>query len=519
VTEPQQAPPAAPALSPLGWARWAWRVLTSMRTALILLFLLALGAIPGSLLPQRGVSVEEVQNYFLEHPDLAPVLDRFFLFDVYSSPWYAAIYLLLVVSLVGCVLPRAGAHYRLLRARPPKTPRRLDRMPYSATFETDATPEQVFAEARGLLRGHRIADYGDSLSAETGYLRETGNVVFHLSLVGLLVSVACTAFFGYRGNVLLIEEDAFANTLTSYDAFYPGIAVDSAKIQPFWIRLDEFEASFVEEGGMAGQAASYRADLTYREHPDAPEESHILEVNHPLRVDGAQVYLLGHGYAPTFRVTDADGHVVFDQAVPFLDRGDGNFTSDGVVKVPDIAPEQLGFTGVFLPSAATDDNGDLVSEFPDARNPMVVLKGFVGDLGLDSGNPQSVYQLYTKRMEEIGDSAPLAVGDRWELPGGATIEFTGYRDYVTLLVASDPARPYALASAVAAVLGLLCTLFVQPRRVWVRARRGADGRTVVEIGGLAKTEGAAPLRRFHELATQLNQRLRRSDCQADMEKE
>lgn len=198
MTEPQQAPPAAPALSPLGWARWAWRVLTSMRTALILLFLLALGAIPGSLLPQRGVSVEEVQNYFLEHPDLAPVLDRFFLFDVYSSPWYAAIYLLLVVSLVGCVLPRAGAHYRLLRARPPKTPRRLDRMPYSATFETDATPEQVFAEARGLLRGHRIADYGDSLSAETGYLRETGNVVFHLSLVGLLVSVACTAFFGYR---------------------------------------------------------------------------------------------------------------------------------------------------------------------------------------------------------------------------------------------------------------------------------------------------------------------------------
>ena len=153
MTEPQQAPPAAPALSPLGWARWAWRVLTSMRTALILLVLLALGALPGSLLPQRGVSVEEVQNYFLEHPDLAPVLDRFFLFDVYSSPWYAAIYLLLVVSLVGCVLPRAGAHYRLLRARPPKTPRRLDRMPYSATFETDATPEQVFAEARGRCAG------------------------------------------------------------------------------------------------------------------------------------------------------------------------------------------------------------------------------------------------------------------------------------------------------------------------------------------------------------------------------
>ncbi|HLU97566.1 MAG TPA: cytochrome c biogenesis protein ResB [Thermobifida alba] len=519
MTEPPRTEPSAPALSPLGWARWAWRVLTSMRTALVLLFLLALGAIPGSLLPQRVVSVEQVQNYYLENPDLAPLLDQLFLFDVYASPWYSAIYLLLFISLAGCVLPRAAAHYRLMRARPPRTPRRLDRMPYSATLEVDAAPEQVLAEARELLKGHRIADHGDSLSAETGYLRETGNVVFHLSLLGLLVSLACGSFFGYRGNMLLVEGDAFANTLTSYDAFHPGTAVDPAAIQPFWMRLDDFEASFVEEGGMTGQAESYRADVTYRESPEEPERTHVLAVNHPLRVDGAQVYLLGHGYAPTFRVTDADGQVVFDQAVPFLDRGDGNFTSDGVVKVPDIAPEQLGFTGVFLPSAATDDSGDLVSDFPDARNPMVVLKGFVGDLGLDSGNPQSVYQLHTQRMEEVGDSPPLAVGDSWELPDGATIEFTGYRDYISLQVTSDPARPYALASAVAAVLGLLCTLFVQPRRTWIRARRGEDGRTVVEVGGLVKTEGTAPLRRFHELTTQLNRRLRRSDRQADMEKE
>jgi len=519
VTEPTATPPSAPALSPLGWARWAWRVLTSMRTALVLLFLLALGAVPGSLLPQRRVSVEEVQNYYLDHPDLAPLLDKLSLFDVYSSPWYSAIYLLLFVSLAGCVLPRAAAHYRLVRARPPKTPRRLDRMPYSATFDVDASPEEVFGEARTLLRGHRIADYGDSLSAETGYLRETGNVVFHLSLVGLLVSLAYGSFFGYRGNMLLVEGDAFANTLTSYDAFYPGTAVDPAGIQPFWLRLDGFEASFVEEGGKAGQAESYLAEVTYRESPDSPEQTHELRVNHPLRVDGAQVYLLGHGYAPTFRVTDPEGRVVFDQAVPFLDRGDGNFTSDGVVKVPDIAPEQLGFTGVFLPSATSDDSGDLVSDFPAARNPVVVLKGFVGDLGLDSGNPQSVYQLYTKRMEEIGDSPPLAVGDRWELPNGAVVEFTGYRDYVSLQVTSDPGRPYALASAATAVLGLLCTLFVQPRRAWVRAVRREDGRTVVEVAGLVKTEGTAPLRRFHELSTQLNGRLRRSDRRAGTEKE
>ncbi|GLU49219.1 cytochrome c biogenesis protein ResB [Nocardiopsis ansamitocini] len=500
---------SAPRLSPLGWVRWAWRILTSMRTALILLFLLALGAIPGSLLPQRGVSIEQVQNYFFENPDLAPWLDRFFLFDVYSSPWYAAIYLLLFVSLTGCVLPRALAHYRLMRARPPKTPRRLDRMPYSATFSTDATPDEVLTQARPLLKGYRIEADTDSLSAEAGYLRETGNVLFHLALLALLVALAIGSFFGYRGNMLLVEGDSFANTLPSYDAFHPGHAVDPDAIEPFWLRLDDFEAAFVQDGSFSGQADSFSADVTYREAPGEVEQTHVLKVNHPLQVDGAQVYLLGHGYAPSFKVTDSRGDVVLDQPVPFLFRDTFTFTSDGVVKVPDSAPEQLGFTGVFLPSAATAESGDLVSDFPEARNPRVVLKGFVGDLGLDSGDSQSVYQLYAERMTQVGESPAMAPGDTWELPDGAgTIEFTGVSDYISLQVASNPSRVPALVSAIAAVVGLLGTLFVQPRRVWVRARPGADGRTVVEVAGLVKTEGAASLARFHELASGLNQRLR-----------
>ena len=98
----------------LGW----WRRLTAMRTAIVLLFLLALAAVPGSLLPQRSLSQTNVRQYFADHPDLAPVLDRLYLFDVFSSPWFAAVYLLLFVSLMGCVLPRALEHARTLRAAP-----------------------------------------------------------------------------------------------------------------------------------------------------------------------------------------------------------------------------------------------------------------------------------------------------------------------------------------------------------------------------------------------------------------
>ncbi|GAA3752310.1 cytochrome c biogenesis protein ResB [Salinactinospora qingdaonensis] len=489
-----------------------------MRTALILLFLLAVGAIPGSILPQNSVSSGQVSDYIAEHPELGPWLDRLYLFDVYSSPWYAAIYLLLFVSLTGCVLPRAKAHYRAMRARPPKTPRHLSRLPYSATFTTAAAPETVLQRARAHLKGYRAdtspaepggqTAAGGSVAAEKGYLRETGNVLFHLALLALLIALGAGSFLGYRGNMLVVEGDGFANTVPSYDAFYPGSSVDAADLQPFSFTVDDFQATFIEEGRLTGQAQSYSADLTYRASPESPERSHHLQVNHPLPVNGAQVYLLGHGYAPNFRVTDAEGQVVFDQAVPFLNRGESNFTSDGVIKVPDIGPEQLGFRAVFLPSAATADNGDLVSDFPGPRNPTVTLEAYQGDLGLDSGQPQSVYQLYTQQMEQIDSSESLQPGDTWELPDGSSITFTGVSDYISMQVTSNPARLPALLSAAVAVLGLLCTLFVQPRRVWVRARAGGDGTTTVEVGGLAKTDTPATNADFHEFTLRLSDDLR-----------
>ncbi|KOX16460.1 cytochrome c biogenesis protein ResB [Nocardiopsis sp. NRRL B-16309] len=508
-TDDNAAEPSAPprGLGVVGWARWAWRILTSMRTALILLFLLAVGAIPGSILPQNVVSVDEVTTYYQEHPELAPWLDRFFLFDVFSSPWYAAIYLLLFVSLAGCVLPRALAHARAVRARPVRTPRHLGRMPYAARFSTDAEPEAVLERARGVLKGYRIERYGDSLSSETGYLREAGNVLFHLALLGLLLALAAGAFFGYRGNMLVVEGDGFANTLPSYDAIYPGHWTDTDRLEPFTFHLDDFEASFIEDGDLRGQASSYVADLTYTESPEAEEERHRLEVNHPLTVDGVQVYLLGHGYAPEFVVRDAEGDVVFDQAVPFLYRETATFTSDGVVKVPDTGGEQLGFVGVFLPTAEENQAGELVSTYPGAENPAVTLQGYQGDLGMI--DPQSVYQLNTEGMEELGESPALEVGDTWELPDGAgSITFSGVKEYVSLQSNRDGARLPALTAATLAVAGLLITLFVRPRRVWVRATRGADGRTGVEVAGLGKTEAAGDNAEFHELTTRLAGRLR-----------
>lgn len=477
--------------------RWIWRQLTSMRTALILLFLLALAAVPGSVFPQRGVSPLRVGEYLSDNPTLGAWLDRFGLFDVYAAPWFAAIYLLLMVSLAGCIIPRCVKYARTIRSVPPAAPRNLARMPEHRSLTTDKSEADVLDAAMRSLRGARFrlrprSAADTALAAEKGYLHEVGNLVFHLSILLLLVGVAWGSWFGYRGTVVVVEGEGFANTLTQYDDFVPGRGFSTALLAPFSLTLDDFDAKFLDSGPNRGQPDQYTADVTYRDTPGADPETGRIEVNRPLAVDGAKVFLLGHGYAPVFTVQDGNGDVAFSGAVPALPQ-DTLFTSTTVVKVPDAQPEQLGFNVTFVPTAPeqVDPATGPRSVFPEADDPRVYLGAWSGDLGLDSGVPQNVYELDTSAMERLGRE-DLGVGETWQLPGGqGSITFDGVAEFANVQVAHDPGSWVALLAAVAAMIGISLSLLVRRRRVWVRATPDEEGRTLVEVAGLAQTEWAA----------------------------
>jgi cytochrome c biogenesis protein len=502
-------PPAAPRLGPGGWLRWAWRQLTSMRTALILLFLLAVASVPGSVLPQEGIDPAAVTQYYAAHPALAPVLNRLGLFSVFAAPWFAAIYLLLFLSLAGCVLPRTIRLAGSARQQPPRAPRRLSRLPMSASYQTHLPPAEALESAARMLSGQRFRmRIGDGwVSAEKGYLREVGNLLFHIALLALLASVGLGGIFGYKANRLLVAGQSFANTPTALDVFRPGRLVSPADLAPFSVTLNRFTASYVTSGPTADEPISFNARVSYTSEPGGPVRHYDLQVNHPLVVDGVSVYLIGHGYAPEFTVRDGSGKVVFSGPVPFIPVEQSGLASEGVIKVPDAAPAQLGFEGVFLPSAA-DQGGRLVSVFPGPLRPVVSLVSYAGNLGLNTGASQSVYDLDLAGMHQLPVTPrPLAIGQSMKLPDGdGTITYTGYRQWASLAITYDPGQIPALISGCLALAGLILSFLIRRRRVFVRAASGPDGGTLVEFGGLARSDAAGGFEtEFEDLARDLRQ--------------
>ncbi len=492
-----------------------------MQTALLLLMLLAIAALPGSLYPQRGIDPAKTEQFLERNGSWGRFLDSIGMFNVYGSVWFSAIYLLLFISLIGCVIPRLTIHVRQLRSQPPRTPRRLDRFVgytrWEVPLEDDLRPEQIAHLARTDLRGRRyrtrILAEGEavSVSAERGYLRETGNLLFHLALVGVLIGVALGHLTQYRGQLTVVEGEGFSNSLSRYDSFSSGPWFDRSDLPDFQFTLKKFRATYeTQPGRQFGQPRSFLADVNVNE-PGRGTFDQTVQVNEPLSIPGADVFLMGNGYAPIIKITDRTGHVVADGPMITIPR-DGNYTSQLIVKAPDAQPQQLALVGFFMPTATIDAKGPR-SLYPDLLNPQIAATVYTGDLGLDGGIPRNAYQIDLTNLKPVTgqNGSPFLIrltpGESITLPGGGSVSFEGVRRYAAFDVKHDPFLILTLVMSLTALFGLALSLFVPRRRMWVRAQTGTSVSgapvLVIETAALARSEDYNLTRDVAALAARL----------------
>ena len=510
--------------------RAAWRWLTSMRTALILLFLLAFAAIPGALLPQRSLSESKVDEYLANNGTMAEIFDKLQLFDVFSSVWFTAIYVLLFASLVGCIIPRTIEHWKAMRTPPTRAPKNLGRLPMNDDGVVDKPLDEVKTDVSSRLKRWHLTETPAaedragalSFSAERGFFREFGNLVFHLGLVALLITIAAGKLLYYEGQIILITDTGteiqdeavqgavntpFCNTApANFDSLRPGLLFDGTGLNPFCVQVEDFVADYLPNGQAEMFTSNIRwADEDTMREPTEEWNEQTLRVNHPLRVADDRVYLQGHGFAPAMRVTWPNGEsrtsiVQFrpDDPTFFLSSGAMRFDPPAGM-YPDLyerRQNQIAIEGLFAPTAEfTGESGALLtSVYPAMNDPAVAVDVYRGDAGLDTGRSQQLFSLdrdlmHSGQLEKI-DRVNLKEGEDVTLDDGTKIEFLGAKEFVNLQVSHDPTQVWVLWSSIAMLAGLVVSLAVKRRRLWVRLHPVSDTATRVEFGGLARTDRA-----------------------------
>ncbi|MEP6979230.1 MAG: cytochrome c biogenesis protein ResB, partial [Nakamurella sp.] len=426
----------------------------------------------------------------------------------------------LFTSLIGCLVPRTWDFARALRIEPVPTPRNLGRLPHRAVpVATAETADEAAIRITDGLRRWRLTRRDEpagvvTLSAEKGLVREVGNLVFHFSLLGLLAAIAVGKILGFEGTVIVAEGGGFCSSSPSvYNAFRPGLMVDGTDLAPFCVNLDRFDAQYTD----AGLATDFDASIEYQTGAEvaagsAGWTSRHLKVNDPLRLEGERLYLLGHGFSPEFTVTFPNGETRTVSQV--FQPTDTSLLSEGVVKILDppgytgaeVRRHQLALQGLFAPTAgsAHGNSNILTSVAAAPDDPAVAIQVFRGDMGMEDGASQSIFGIDQRQVDSGAltklNRKNMKLNESMTLDDGTTVTFTGYKQWVQLQTSYDPAQGYALVFAITLLGGLMLSLTIKRRRVWYRITPDGSGRSIVEVGGLARTDQAGYGEEFTSLA-------------------
>ena len=499
----------------------AWRRLRRMSTALVLLFCLALASIVATFIPQEPVIPQAVTAWRLgeEGPGrtVAQVFDAAQLFDVFGSWWFAALMVLLIVSLTGCLIPRYRAFARTVR-RPPVAGRNLERLTNSVRIETTLAPEAALAEvdralARRRFRRRRLDPASTQsghvqVAAERGHWREGGNLLFHSAFFVLLIGVAVGQAFGFTGQINVVEGSAFTDTRIVYGAVTAGRYFGLDDHRGFEVRLDDFSASYHANG----TADEFLSRVSISDGGRQVLTNAPVRVNHPLAYDGMKLYQVRFGMAPHIIVRAGDT-VLFDDRV-MLGDPDGDNVWTGAAKVVTRPAEQMALDLALVPDVGVDRQGRVFPRSAEPNNPVLFADLWFGELGLE--RPVDASQ-FLRDGQPVASATLTPAQTSDPLVGNLTVEFAELPMWSGFQVSHAPGRGVLLAAAGLLLIGLTTSLYGYRRRIWAEAEAGGDGTTTVVVAGVALQRKVVFAEAFAALTEQLRTALPASTTRPDRE--
>ncbi len=499
-------------------AAFAWRSLRSMRTALILLLLLALASVVGSLVPQEMNSPERVAQFMIDHPVVGLFYKKAEFFNVFGSWWFTLITTLLFVSLFACLIPRTRAAIRSARQKPIQA-REIDAFPLYREVRVGAGPTAVLAASRRVLsrRAFRTAAGGTQVAAEKGIAREIGSLLFHWAFVILLLGVAVGKGTGYVGHATIIEGQTWVDARPNYNGQLRTGRFFTENFSGIGVHLQSFTDSYRS----TGIPMDFLSKVQLLDPQGHVVQTADIRVNHPAHFQGMDIFQYGFGWAPVVQVRQsgrvvAGGPVAMGQQLPPDGVPQLALPWNGTEKLLNQTPN-IGVSLEFWPDGDAYFQSQVTGQpvqMQILRKPVLRFTTYQGRIF----DPATNTLLDTSGLQQLqstimfpGQTVDLRTGDvltpdpktgKIDYGTRLTITFPGVRQYSVLQVSRDRGVSIVLFAAILIVLGLLPALYTARRKVWVRVQPAGTG-SLVQIGGFALQRKAQFEDEFARLVTAL----------------
>lgn len=421
-----------------------WRLLTSMRFALVLILVIALLSLVGTILvqaPTGALADADAKRDWLnqvrpKYGGWTNVLDGLGFFSMFQSIWYKGLVAILTASLLACTAHRIPGVMRVVNRPHIKVGERFfDHAPQHERMAVRGEAAALTDTVAGVFRKHGFRTLVEEDSVVHFYgdryrISQFAGLVGHLSLVVIFAGVMAGSIWGFRDNNFTVAEGSTVAVPTS---------------DGFAVKLVSFEDAWYTD---TGAPADYASDLVLLK--DGTEVARqTVRVNAPLRYDGLSFYQSYYGPAVAMTVAGADGKELYKGGVPLAWT-----TEEGDRRIGSFSVPGQDLTIWVIATSGSDD--------PLIRPGQTAVEVYNGTTGA------------TVDSKTIDQNTPTAVG-------GLTVTFDRELQFTGLTIARDPGTILVWIGSLLLVAGFSIRMFLPFRRVWGRLVMGADGRGTLAI--------------------------------------
>ena len=420
----------------------AWRVMTDVRFAVLLITLLSIAGLVGTLVRQFPITAaDDPARYAAELATmhrawdglplgsfLVDAFDTLGLFSVFSTSWFLLLMTVLVISILVCTVDRTPRLWRgvsSVRVEQPEAffdPRRKHRARLDAGGG-EATVEAVqrafrsrhFRRQQTLRTAAGTYVYGD----RNQYMKMT-TLLTHAGLVLFLAGGAVTVAAGFETVVFVGE----GQTAPVQAVGTPGNLL---------VRNHAFDAPRRADGSFA----DFSTDLSvYQGGEELVRQT--IRVNEPLNVAGFAFHQNTFGPTAELTIRDSGGNLVWDGPVLLDDEILGR--PQGFMTIPGADAGLVVVLG---------QGGDGASQ--------LVMQG-IGPADPETGRNETLFLA----------TIPMGITTDPEVTAGHHIRWDGIGAWSGMVIKNDPGQPIIWLAFALLIVGLVLTFYFPRRRAWAR---------------------------------------------------